>query len=55
MQPLCNILPLTHFNNAMREISFEGASLFSCWRDFGNLFIWGIIVYAIAIKVFKWE
>lgn len=55
MQPLCNILPLTHFNNAMREISFEGASLFSCWRDFGNLFLWGIIVYAIAIKVFKWE
>ena len=55
MQPLCNLLPLTHFNNAMREISFEGASLFSCWRDLGNLFIWGIIVYAIAIKVFKWE
>lgn len=55
MQPFCNILPLTHFNNAMRNISFEGASLISCWRDLGNLFIWGIIVYAIAIKVFKWE
>lgn len=55
LQPLCNILPLTHFNNAMREISFEGASLLSCWRDIGNLLIWGVIVYAIAIKVFKWE
>lgn len=55
MQPLCNILPLTHFNNAMRAISFEGASLFSCWRDLANIFIWGIIVYVIAIKVFKWE
>ncbi|HEY0298404.1 MAG TPA: ABC transporter permease [Arachidicoccus sp.] len=55
MQTFCNILPLTHFNNAMRAISFEGASLLSCWRDLGNLFIWGIIVYAIAIKVFKWE
>ena len=55
MQPLCNILPLTHFNNAMREISFEGASLISCWRDFGNKLIWGIIVYAIGIKVFTWE
>ncbi|MGF7233264.1 ABC transporter permease [Arachidicoccus sp.] len=55
LQPFCNILPLTHFNNAMRNISFEGASLLSCWRDLGNLFIWGIIVYAIAIKVFKWE
>jgi len=55
LQPLCNVLPLTHFNNAMRAISFEGASLLSCWRDIGNLFIWGIIVYTIAIKVFKWE
>lgn len=55
LQPFCNVLPLTHFNNAMRDISFEGASLLSCWRDIGNLLIWGIIVYAIAIKVFKWE
>lgn len=55
LQPLCNILPLTHFNNAMRNISFEGASLISCWPDIANLLIWGVIVYAIAIKVFKWE
>ncbi|HTN39138.1 MAG TPA: ABC transporter permease, partial [Arachidicoccus sp.] len=42
LQPFCNILPLTHFNNAMRDISFEGASLLSCWRDIGNLLIWGV-------------
>jgi len=51
----CNLLPLTHFNNAMREISFEGANIFSVWQDLGALLIWGIILYAIAIKVFKWE
>ncbi len=55
LQYFCNILPLTHFNNAMRDISFEGASFFSCWRDVGALLIWGIIIYAVAIKVFKWE
>lgn len=55
LQPLCNILPLTHFNNAMRNISFEGASLLSCWPEIANLLIWGVLVYAIAIKVFKWE
>lgn len=55
LQFFCNILPLTHFNNAMRSISFEGASLFSCWKDIGVLAIWGVVVYAIAIKVFKWE
>ena len=50
-----NLLPLTHFNNAMREISFEGASIFDVWQDVGILLIWGVILYAIAIKVFKWE
>ncbi|MEO8710567.1 MAG: ABC transporter permease [Parafilimonas sp.] len=55
LQVFCNILPLTHFNNAMRNISFEGASFISCWRDVGVLLIWGVIIYAVAIKVFKWE
>jgi len=55
LQGFCNILPLTHFNNAMRNISFEGASFISCWRDIGVLIIWGIIIYATAIKVFRWE
>lgn len=55
LQPLCRILPLTHFNNAMRNIAFEGASLASCWKEFGIMGIWIIIVYAAAFKTFKWE
>lgn len=55
LQFFCNLLPLTHFNNAMREISFEGASFFSVWPDIGILILWGVILYGIAIKVFKWE
>jgi ABC-2 type transport system permease protein len=55
LQPLCNILPLTHFNNAMRNIAFEGASLVACWKELGILFIWILVVYTIASKTFKWE
>ncbi len=55
LQGFCNILPLTHFNNAMRDISFEGASFISCWQDVGVLLIWGVLIYAVAIKVFRWE
>ncbi len=55
LQFVCGLLPLTHFNNAMRDISFEGSNLLSTWRDIGILLIWGIILYVIAIKVFKWE
>ncbi|MDB5193213.1 MAG: transporter permease [Segetibacter sp.] len=55
LQPLCNILPLTHFNNAMRKIAFEGSHLQDCGFEIGILFIWGVVVYAAAVKLFKWE
>lgn len=55
LQPLCRALPLTHFNTAMRNIAFEGASLISCWQNIGVLLLWGVVVYGVAIKVFKWE
>jgi ABC-2 type transport system permease protein len=55
LQFLCNLLPLTHFNNAMRAISFEGANVITSWPDVGALVIWGVILYAVAIKVFKWD
>ena len=55
LQPLCRILPLTHFNDAMRKIAFEGAHLYDCGKQLGILAIWGVVIYAVAIKVFKWE
>jgi ABC-2 type transport system permease protein len=55
MQPLFRILPLTHFNKAMRDISFEGNSLMDSWGDISVLLIWIVVVYAAAFKIFKWE
>ena len=55
LQGFCNILPLTHFNNAMRNIAFEGVPVWQCWPDISVLLIWGVVIYALAIKVFKWE
>lgn len=55
LQFICNLLPLTHFNTAVRNISFEGASLISQWQHIGVMIIWGVLLYAIAIRVFKWE
>ena len=55
LQPICRLLPLTHFNDAMRKIAFEGAHLSDCLTQIGILSIWSVVVYAAAIKVFKWE
>jgi ABC-2 type transport system permease protein len=55
LQPVCKILPLTHLNNAMRNIAFEGSHLLDCSKEIGVLLIWGILIYGLAVKVFKWE
>jgi ABC-2 type transport system permease protein len=55
LQPICKVLPLTHLNNAMRNVAFEGAHLSDCLKEIGIISLWGIAVYAIAIKVFRWE
>jgi ABC-2 type transport system permease protein len=55
LQVFCKILPLTHFNNAMRKIAFEGAHLGDCLTELGILALWTIVVYAVAVKAFKWE
>lgn len=55
LQPLSKILPLTHLNIAMRNVAFEGQSLWDVKNEIGILLIWGVVVYIVAIKVFKWE
>jgi ABC-2 type transport system permease protein len=55
LQPISNILPLTHLNQAMRDVAFEGAHISDCAPQLGVLLLWGTVVYIIAIKVFKWE
>jgi ABC-2 type transport system permease protein len=55
LQPISRAMPLTHLNTAMRNVAFEGQSLWQVKGEIGILLLWGVIVYAIAIKVFKWE
>lgn len=55
LQPFCRILPLTYLNDALRDVSFEGARLWQLSKEIGLLTIWGIIIYIVAIKVFRWE
>jgi len=55
LQPVIEILPLKQLNDAMRNVSFEGAHLVDCGKQLGILAIWGIVTYATAVKVFKWE
>ncbi len=55
LQPISKALPLTHLNTAMRAVAFEGQNLWDIRSEIGILLLWGIAVYIVAIKVFKWE
>lgn len=55
LQSICKAFPLTHFNMAMRKISFEGLSLVDCWQHLGVIGIWMVGVYFLVYKLFRWE
>ncbi len=55
LQPVSRAMPLTHLNEALRKIAFEGQHLWDVHIEMGILLLWGIAAYAIAVKVFKWE
>ncbi len=55
LQYVSNVLPLTYLNDAMRKVAFEGAGLAELSHSLFILGLWGLGIYALAIKVFKWE
>ncbi|MES2457828.1 MAG: ABC transporter permease [Bacteroidota bacterium] len=55
LQPISRALPLTYLNDAMRKVAFEGAGLWDVKQQILIIVIWGIGIYAVAVKVFKWE
>ena len=55
LQPISHALPLTHLNDAMRKVAFDGAGLWDVRLQILYILLWGIGVYAVAVKVFKWE
>ncbi|GAA0545574.1 ABC transporter permease [Chitinophaga japonensis] len=55
LQPVCRMMPLTYLNDAFRKVAFEGLHLWNVGLELGVLTLWGVIIYAVTIRVFKWE
>ncbi|MCY1378236.1 daunorubicin resistance ABC transporter membrane protein [compost metagenome] len=55
LQFFAKLMPLTYYNNALRAIAFDGASLWQVKWEILVLLIWGVIGYGLAAKLFKWE
>lgn len=55
LQNITNYLPLTPVIDGIRYITTEGYTLFQLGPQLALIAIWGVVIYAIAIKVFRWE
>ncbi|MBL0135418.1 MAG: ABC transporter permease [Chitinophagaceae bacterium] len=55
MQGIIKFLPLTAMNDAMRNVAFEGSHLTQCGPQLAILGAWALLIYGIAVKVFRWE
>ncbi len=54
VQPLIRFLPLSAFNQALRHIVNDGASLFSQGAPLLVLLGWGIVSASVALRLFRW-
>ena len=49
------LLPLTALNDALRAVMLDGQSLVVLGPELLVMVIWGILCFAIALKIFRWE
>lgn len=55
MQPVVRALPLTALNDSLRAIMIDGAGLRDVAVSVAIMAAWGIVSFAVALRVFRWR
>ena len=55
IQPFVKALPLTALNDALRAVMLDGAGLAATGPQLLNLTVWGVLSFAIALRIFRWQ
>ncbi len=55
LQSISRVLPLTYLNDALRKVAFEGARLTELSLELSVLLLWAVLIYAAAVRFFRWE
>ena len=55
IRPITNLLPLTFLNDALREISVQGASLWDVRTQILGLLVWIVLGFVMAVRLFRFE
>jgi ABC-type multidrug transport system permease subunit len=54
-QPFIRALPLTAVNDALRGVINEARTLPDIAPQIGIVLAWGLISFAVALKIFRWK
>jgi ABC-2 type transport system permease protein len=52
---ITNYFPLTYFSDAMRQVMVKGADVYAIRGDIFGLLAWAVIMFVLAIVLFRWE
>jgi ABC-2 type transport system permease protein len=55
VQPFIKALPLTALNSSLRAVMNEGMPLTSSWPEIAVMMAWGVLSFAVALKIFRWQ
>jgi len=55
IQAVAHAMPLTYFSDALRNIMLHGAGLAEVWFDIAILTAFAVVIFAAAVKLFRWE
>jgi ABC-2 type transport system permease protein len=54
LQPVIRLLPLSAFNEALRHVVNDGASIFAQGFPIAVLAVWTVVTSALAVRLFRW-
>ncbi len=55
VHPLFRALPLTPLNDALRAIMLDGAGLSGVVPELAVILMWGVLSFALALRLFRWD
>ncbi len=55
LAPLVNVIPLTHLNDALREVVNHGGDLGDLWVSWAALAAWVVSGFVVSVRLFRWQ
>ncbi len=55
LQPITDYIPLTYVANGLRDIANNGTTILGLGPELLGVGVWTVVIYFIAIKLFRWE